>query len=242
MKDEFTEHHEEIEPEPPLVASDLKRLDVNHSEFQQRLKELKHLEEISSRLGTEKPALQTGQRIMYELQHIADPILARFCAQHVYEWYADSNPHHIDIVMMICDENGIEPTPTIIKLAAKVARSRMTGGPSGTAENLKKENIKRQVFTLMLNLIYAGELLKDAADKAAQWKRDNYPYTQDYKASTLNKEYAQKYRRAGPDGLTTEKLYFEMWNRHGNELRKSEWQKIGSGLPLADEDLIGMRR
>lgn len=242
MIDEFNEHHQPIEPEPPLVASDLKRLDVSDPEFQERLKALKHLEGISARLGTAKPALQTAQRVMYELKHIAEPVLAMFCADHVYEWHQDKNPHHIDMVMMVCDENSIEPTPTIIKLAAKVAQARMTGDPAGKPDKLLKENIKRQVFRLMLNLIYAGETLKDAADKAAQWKRDNYPGTHDFKASTLDKEYTQRFRSVHPDGMTAEEFYFKAWDRYSTELTTLHWAKIKNALPFADDDLLGVRR
>lgn len=242
MIDEFNEHHQPIEPEPPLVASDLTRLDVSDPKFQEQLKALEHLEGISARLGTAKPALQTARRVRYELGHIAEPILAMFCADHVYEWHQDKNPHHIDMVMMVCDEHGIEPTPTIIKLAAKIARSRMTGDLSGTPEKLLEENIQGQVFRLMLNLIYAGETLANAAIKAAQWRREHYPNNKKYKASSLDKEYTKRFRSVGPDGMTAEEFHFKVWDRYSTELTKSHWATIKNALPFADDDLLGMRR
>ena len=248
MTDEFTHHHPAQKSEAaPLTATALKRLDLSTEYFQQRLAEQKRLDEIGKRLGMFDRELSISARVRIELQsatkdYFVHVVLANFCAQHVYEWFTDRNPHHIDLVMMICADHGIEPTPTIIELAAEVARSRINGSPSGTAENLLKEHAKRQAFTLMMNLIFNGALLTEAADKAAQWLRDTYPDIKPRKASTLNKEYTELFRQPDYEGLTTEARHFRIWEAHLPADAREYWQKIRTLLPLADDDLIGSRR
>lgn len=257
----------------PLKASELARLDVNEPNFQERLKELAQLEEISEQMNISPnpdpqavayfavlmqglispnrpwkpdPALQAAERVAIELRHVtkssSGSAIANHCAQHVYEWFKDKNPHHIDMVMMTCSDNGIEPTPTIIKLAAKVATSRVTSELSGTSDRIIKENVKGQVFRLMLNLIHTGATLSEAADKAAQWRRDNYPNIKDFKASSLNKEYTKHFRKADQSGETQEEYYFKRWDKYKTEATKDEWERIRKGLPLAEDDLLGTRR
>lgn len=242
MIDEFNEHHTKPESQKPLEATDLQRLDVYTPEFQQRLKELKQLEEISARIGTANKATQTAERVLYEVGQIAPPEVARNCGEHVFQWFTDKNPYRIDAVMVICNEQGIEPTPTIIKLATEVAKSRTFGQLAGRSDKLIKESIKSHVFKLMLNLIYHGESLKDAADKAAQWKRDNYPDIKDFKASSLEKEYSGKFRRKTKFGDKLEDFYFARWDKYQTAQQRAQWLRITNDLPIADEDLLGVRR
>lgn len=248
MTDEFTQHHPAPKQnEAPLTATNLKRLDVSTEYFQQRLAEQQRLDEISKRLGMLDRKLSISESVRIELQaatkdHYVSIVMANFCSQHVYEWFTDHNPHHIDLVMMVCADHGIEPTPTIIELAAEVARSRFNGTPSGTADNLLKEHAKRQAFTLMMNLIHNGASLNEAASKAAEWLRKTYPQFKPRKASSLNKEYTEIYRQPGYEGLTTEARNFQIWDEHSPADWREYWRKARSLLPLADSDLTGERR
>jgi hypothetical protein len=242
MIDEFNEHHQQPEPTPPLEATDLKRLNVYDPDFQQRLEELAQLEKISARLKRTKEASQTAYRVREEVGQLSTPEIARSCSEHIFQWFKDKNPYRIDAVLVICADNGIEPTPSIIKLATKVAGSRMFGAPSGSAKKLVKESIKSQVFKLMLNLIHHGETIESAADKAAQWKRDSFPEVKDFKASSLQKEYSAKYRTKDNEGETLEEFYFSRWDKHQTNQQKTQWLKIRQCLALADDDLIGTRR
>lgn len=244
MTDEYDEFaHPELPPETeplPFQASALKRLDVSSDYFQARLKEQAELERISGNLDNVRPDLDAATRVQLELKSATARYellpLVYFCAQHVYEWFIDKNPYHIDLVMMVCADHGIEPTPTIIKLASDVARSRMMGAPAGTPDKILKEHAKRQTFTLMMNLIFAGATLAEAADKAAQWWRNTYPDMDTGKASSLAKEYSRLYR---PE---TEEQHFSLWREHLPDDRRDYWQKVLEILPLADADLLGRRR
>lgn len=229
------------EPEPAaLQATKLQRLDVSSEYFQERLREQVYRERISTELNNINANLDAVERVQSELESATAEYellsLVYFCSQHVYEWFIDKNPHHIDLVMMVCADHGIEPTPTIIKLATEVACSRMTGAREGTAENILKEHAKKQAFTLMMNLICSGSTLKEAADKAAQWWRNTYPEMKTSKASSLGKEYSRLYR---PE---TEERFKKSWERNVPDNRRDYWKKVRAILPLADDDLIGTRR
>lgn len=244
MTDEYDEFaHPELPPQPepaPLQASELKRLDVSSDYFQARLREQAELERISAKVNHGRPDLTAATRVQTELKSATEKYellpLVYFCSQHVYEWFIDKNPHHIDLVMMVCADHGIEPTPTIIKLASDVARARMTGELSGTPDKILKEHAKRQTFTLMMNLIFAGATLAEAADKAAQWWRNTYPDMDTGKASSLAKDYSRLYR---PE---TEERHFSLWREHLPDDRRDYWQKVRAILPLADAEILGVRR
>lgn len=245
--DEFTHHHPAPKQKEVLTATNLKRLDVSTEYFQQRLAEQKRLDEISKRLGMFDRKLSISKRVRIELQSATEDYfvhvgMANFCSQHVYEWFIDRNPYHIDLVMMVCADHGIEPTPTIIELAAEQARSKFNGSPSGTAVDLLKEHAKRQTFTLMMNLIHNGASLKEASSKAAQWRRNTYPDMARLKASSLEKEYTKIYRQPGYEGLTTEARHFQIWDEHSPADWREYWRKARTLLPLADSDLTGERR
>lgn len=244
--DEFTHHHPKTSAKAELLtASKLKRLDVSTDYFQKRLAEQKRLDEISESLGSYDRKTHVPERVRLELKSATADYdllgMVNFCTQHVYEWFIDRNPYHIDLVIMVCADHGIEPTPTIVQLAAEVARSRFHNSPSGTPDSLLKEHAKRQAFTLMMNLIYNGASLKEAARKAAQWRRDTYPDLKSGKASSLDKEYSALFRQRGYEGLTTEQRHFQLWDEHLPHDWREYWKRVRTLLPLADDDLTGVR-
>lgn len=247
-QDEFTHHHSEWKPpHPPFEHTGLKRLDVKDPRYLEQAAQLERLEKISAGLGRRNKALEDAQRVRLEVSFVTagNSTLANFCAQHVYEWYVDiksrKNPYHLDMVFAACDEHGVEPTPTIIRIMAEIAIARLRGDLSGTADKLFKANIRGQLFRIMLNLIHAGDTKKDAASKAAEWANQKFPDQKLYKASSLEKAYEKAFRTAKNNGQTQEEMYFESWDKWQTEATKELWQKARKSMPLAGPELTGAR-
>jgi len=213
----------------------MKRLDVNDPFYQQQ--------RVSHRINMFDGNMQKIELLRLELNCLSDsdPFLVNTCCEHVYQWFSDRNPHHIDLVLMFCRRAGIEPPPTAIQLATDVAIARLEGSPSGTSDRLLKEGIKSQALRIMINLKYTGADLAEAASKAASWIEHRYPEKKLFKASSLQKFYAEKYYRKGRYHETAEQDYFSNWDKFQGEEAKAGWREFREKQPLASDDSTGTR-
>ncbi|RBP69597.1 hypothetical protein [Marinobacter nauticus] len=246
MIDEFNAHHVMPDPEDTLKGPELPlRLDLNNQYYQARVSQLDKLKAIAERHNLpQRPGLDDAERVMVEITAASggNSILANFCADHVLKWYSDKNPHRIDLAFSTCLDYDVEPTPTLIKLMAKVATARLNGELSGTPDRLMKENIKGQAFRIILNLVHAGDTLQSATSKAAKWCRDNYPDQKTPKASSLSKDYEKAFRKPDGSGQTQEQRYFASWDKWKTDEAKAFWGNAKDNMPLADSELTGARR
>lgn len=243
--DEFTAHHEALPPDGPSPWNGPKRLDVSDPWFSERMAELERVEGISATISDSYKRYSDAERVKLELSmlEVGNPLLSNFCAHHVYEWQKDKNPHHIDLVFFVCAEQGIEPTPTLIKIMCKVAKSRMFDSPAGTPDKLLRANIENQILRIMLNLVHAGDTLQNAASKAAEWAREQFPARKPLKASTISKYYEGAFRKPiDRTGKTQEEMYFANWDKWKTEEASQFWLRASETMPLADSELTGVRR
>lgn len=200
---------------------------------------MQHLEECEAITGSSN----LYDRVRIEIKAVTggDTQLAEFYAQQVAGWSKDKNPYRIDLLLMKCAELDIEPTPTIKQLAAKVAASRFTDSPAGTPAKLIKDSAKHQLFIVMLNLIYAGASIGEAASKAAAWGESEWKF-KPYKASTLQKDYEDAYKKRNEHGQTYEDDYFNNWDEFKTECAKKYWKEMREKMPQAGYELEGTRR
>lgn len=145
-------------------------------------------------------------------------------------------------------------SPKVSEVLAQISEARLEGGCSGTAEKIKKNQLKEYALIVMLNLIYAGDTLEKAASKAAHHvktriENEGLCVKWSYKASTLEKDYTKYFGQQimlFGKKAKREEHYFECWDRY-KDIRKDNgleayWQLAKANLPLADDDLTGVRR
>lgn len=218
MIDEFNEHHEEARKAAKPTP---RRLNTTYKK---------------------DPHLVEAEQLMNEISDASnsDTVLAEFCAGHIYKWRKDRNPHHVDLALYMLIANGVDPTPTLIKVIGEVAAARLNGDLAGTANKLAKENFKNQAFTIMLNLTFAGAKIDEAASKAAQWYKMNFATP--IKASSLEKDYAKVFRKADKQGITQEQEYHFFWSKNKSQEAIDWWKLAREKMPLADSDIAGVRR
>lgn len=244
MIDEFNEHHQDyVQPEPVETPKPLKRLDLNGDYYCKAMEDFNRYREVVEKHGLAKPHVLTAERVMIEMNALTngDTVLSNFCASHVLEWYKDKNPHHLDMVYSACIQGGFEPPPTVVSVMGKVTAARINGDPSGSPDKIIRNNFKGQALIVMLNLIYAGADLKEAASKAAHWHNTTFTDIAKRKASSLDKDYSKIYRQCGINGQTLEQEYFNNWDKNKTKEANAYWEKARATMPEADEETKGVR-
>jgi len=212
-------------------------------EYRRDLEQLDWEREISRRNGFEIDlALDTAGQVRIEVRHAvpgwAGWELSMVLHELVYEWMKKRNPYHLDLASACCLQHGVPPTPTLWRLMGELAQMRVNGeAPAGTPEKVLNDKARQSTLILMANLIFHGATDNVAASKAAKNHADRYPGLKQYKASTLLKEYAARFRKTGfQDEL------FAVWEKHQDEAVRQQWQKILSELDDADDEMKGSRR
>jgi hypothetical protein len=212
-------------------------------EYRRDLEQLDREREISRRNGFKiDSALDVAEQVKIEVRH-AVPGWAGWDAsmalsQLVYEWMKDRNPHSLDLASVYCFQNSIPSTPTLWRLMGELAQTRVNGEqPAGTPEKVLRDKARSNTLILMANLVFHGATDEEAASKAARNHADRYPGLKQYKASTLLKEYAARFRKTG----VQDKL-FAVWEEWQGEGDRQLWKKILSELNDADDEMRGNRR
>jgi len=212
-------------------------------EYRRDLEQLDREREISRRNGFEiDSALDTAEQVKIEVRHAVPGWtgweLSMALYELVYEWMKNRNPYHLDLASAYCLQHGVPPTPTLWRLMGELAKMRVNGEtPAGTPEKVLNDKARKSTLILMANLIFHGATDSVAASKAARNHADRYPGLKQYKASTLLKEYAARFRKTGfQDEL------FAVWEKHQDEGVRQQWQKILSELDDADDEMKGSRR
>lgn len=159
-------------------------------------------------------------------------------AFYARQWFSTKNPHYIDAAFVLCRDKGIAPPPTLSRLMAEVAAMRFEDrvGP-GTAKRIRDEGVLGEALRIVCGLHLAGLPLATAASKAARYITDNQ-FGKTYKASTLEREYAAKFRSGEP---SVEDRLRVSWSRMSRE-NLDTWRQLADELPEADDDLRGSRR
>lgn len=212
-------------------------------EYRRDLEQLDREREISRRNGFEiDSALDIAEQVKIEVRHAVsgwtgwDDSIA--LSQLAYEWMKDRNPHSLDLASVYCLQNSVPSTPTLWRLMGELAQMRVNGEqPAGTPDRVLKDKARNSTLTLMANLVFHGATDEEAASKAARNHAQRYPGLKEYKASTLLKEYAARFRRTGLEG----KL-FSNWEANQGEGDRLLWRKILSELDDADDEMKGNRR
>lgn len=213
---------------------------LESEQFKHHLKALDREYEIKKRHGFEvRKGWKEYEYVKLEVQFTAGWDAGMAVGNLAYRWMTERNPHYLDLAMTFCHQHSIPPTPTLWRLLGELAEMRINGAePLGNPEPIIKDYFKGDILTLMLNLIYHGATLEEAASKAAAQYVKRHPGVKPYKASTLQRDYVKKFRKTG-----MEAEYFDSWNKGDmpNDWRE-QWRKIRDLLPEADPDLKGERR
>lgn len=219
----------------------MKALDIEDPQFQFYLRNLEETHEIAASIGASKPDNELAERVHLEVGFIAPIEVANYCQHMTLKWLKEKNPYIADLLISACNRNGIMPTPSLMTVLSQAAEMRLNGEPAGTPDKLKNESAQQQALTLMANLIFAGDSLREASRKAARWHRNNFSKLKRQKASTLETYYTEKMRSPG-----IEDDLFDNWRRNldlRDEQRLNKlWQEIRQHLQPADDDLTGVRR
>ena len=181
--------------------------------------------------------LEMGEYLKLELKFITgDNLLASRLAQEAMNWFVDKNPFHVYRVADFCGKNNFEMSPTLSNIFITVSTAMLQGYPSisGTLAEIEKVEKKNKAMLLICNLIYLGETLKEASNKAAK----NHG---SMKASTLETEYTKKFRKKNPNQLSMQDFLFASWDRYREE-KIEGWDELSRSLPLCDPEQEGSRR
>lgn len=159
-------------------------------------------------------------------------------AFYARQWFSTKNPHYIDAAFLQCSEHGIAPPPTLTRLMFEVAATRMVDGVGpGTPKRVRDDAVLGEALRIICGLHLAELPLATAASKAARYVAD-LQLGKTYKASTLEREYAEKFRSGEP---SVEAVLRDKWECMRGEWLET-WQQLAKELPEADDDLKGSRR
>jgi hypothetical protein len=220
----------------------MRRLDINDPEYLKQLRELENVWRISASIRTVDKDLQLSELVRLELGFLVSELRhAIDISELAYKWSRERNPYLVDLIVIVCNRLGIEPPPSLLRVITEAATLRFNGDPAGTSAQIKKESALSHTYNLMLNLIYHGATLADAASKAADWKKNWYGHLRQTKASTLQKNYQRIFI-----DTNRQQARFDIWNRHESigaedEGVREAWIKLAESLPKADADLTGVR-
>ena len=106
-------------------------------------------------------------------------------------WDYEKNPFFIDQAVLLCEEKGLLPTKTIFKCVVEVAGKRLSGGISGTSENIQKDNRKYHALSFMLQARYIDRKLTiaDSIAKSELIIQKIYPDIEPFGETCLRKAY-----------------------------------------------------
>lgn len=182
---------------------------------------------------------QEDTQVFQEAKSIAGEPAARLLSALVRLFLESRKrePYYLHLAASYCYSNHIPPIPTLWRLQCEASvREERGETPSSRRVQIKKEIAKRGIFSLMGNLIYAGQTLERAAYQAAEAYQYLYPELAAYKASSLQQGYLKNVRRPG-----IEKQFFREWDKAGFK-NSPVWQQVMELIPEADDDLKGERR
>jgi len=159
-------------------------------------KHTKKIWEIYAKQGSPKTELE---KKMETLRDELRPHTNKWQAivDHVTQWKTTRNPHHMDFALQLCDKYEVPIQGVIQEEIKNSAVMRTSGSPSGTADSIVKNGILDMALLYVLNFRYHDLTLEDAAEKAAaifapHCERLSF---NPYKASTIEKKYAARYRK-----------------------------------------------
>lgn len=153
-------------------------------------------------------------------------------ASHVKKWIETRNPHYMDAAVYCCWLWELPETETLQAEKVNAVKLRFTGGASGTPEKVNREGMTTWCLNGMANLIFEGVKLEDAASKVAA------AAGQMFKASTLARYYADRYRKGSP---SIEDEMFRAWSRD-REGHAAAWKPLIEVMPDTPEHERGERR
>jgi len=219
----------------------MRRLDINDPEYLSQLRELENVWRISASINAGNEALQRSELVRLELGFLVSELRhAIDISELAYKWSRERNPYLVDLIVIKCKQLGIEPPPSLLKVITDASTLRYSGDPAGTVSQIERESALSHAYNLMLNLIYYGDTLADAASKAASWKKKHYKHLRPTKASTLQKNYQKNFI-----DTNEQQARFDVWKRHesigADEGRREAWSKLADSLPKADAALTGIR-
>lgn len=208
--------------------------------FDDRLSNLKRVWENAEKRGSpHSEERKVWSLISLELDFSDKPLseLGNI-ALHARRWIETKNPHHIDAAFLICRKHGIAPPPTLLRLMADVAATRFSGlEQAGTGKRIRDDAIQAQALQMICCLHIAGASVELAASKAARYIADA-GLGKTYKASTLERVYAKKFRNSDPSLESEMRSAME----RAPEAWRQTWARLLHELPEADDDLKGNRR
>lgn len=253
--DEFNIHHESVRVELRTkkekqntvnTTQPRKRINPDDPTFKMMMEQLKYNQSLT------KPTLGIcrAEKVMEEVEYLTgDVLFMHYCGDAVKRFY-EGTPHQKGNVMLIKDlqvhfeDLNLELTPTLYDIVSEVARKELELGKG--AKSLENFNTKSYLYVLMLNFIYSGDTLANAASRAAERGRQIFPERSPPKASSLIKGYEQAFckkriDRFGFERPSEEQMYFGIWDKTQSQERKDQWKQILRDWPLADDDLRGVR-
>lgn len=212
----------------------------DENNFDDRLSNLKKTWETGEKIGLPRSeAAKVWGLLSLELEFSGKPLIElESVALFARRWMETNNPHYIDAAFLACRNAGIAPPPTLLRLMEDVARKRFAGlARGGTGKRIQDESIHAEALRIVCGLHLAGASVEVAASKTARYIADQ-GLGKTYKASTLEREYGDKFRSGDP---SLEDIMREAVERAPEEHRHA-WACLLADLPDADDDLKGNRR
>lgn len=258
VKDEFNQHHDEIRARMPKKEKmkfdgGRKRLDTNKPRFQEAMEQLTELYQINNPDGFDSDPRYICQKIQIEVGHLThERGFDSHCANQVYDYYtgkarSKNNALIIKYIQVLFAERSLELTPTLLDIVEEVALREWSESTFDKPNFVEKKALKNEAYKIILNLIYAGDSLEDAASKAAYHISHNLcDGHEPYKASSLMRGYEEYFRKRKKDKFgnelpSQEDVYFGGWDKFQDQSDKDYWAKARETMPLASPELTGVR-
>lgn len=182
------------------------------------------------------------QMIFHEVKRTVGLEAAMYCSEQVRLYFKDKNPYRIKLLFLLADFYDFKPTPTMVDLGIDQHKKELAGEARGTLKKILKEEVDSQTYKRVKIMLVFGYSLKDAANKAAKWRKDNHPSSV-IKASSIIKSFTKMY----PESSEDREMALYIYQMLKDDGKLEGWRAIIDEMPMLDEfsdenDLIGTVR
>lgn len=152
------------------------------------------------------------------------------------EWERTSNPFFIERAFEHAVHAALPITATLSVEMVEAIKLRREGSKGSWGQVVRWE-WKPRAYLVMCNLIFHGSTLEDASAIASPWLERRSKTRLFLKASTLQKDYADDWRKTG-----IEADLHELWSAKNSQKERSDWVDFAKKAERATRQMIGTRR
>lgn len=134
--------------------------------------------EIAEELGSPVPEyLKLYESLCDELRECSYPEQYLPVADLAANWIKSRNPYYMDAAILLWSSFEKPITSTLQHEQVAVSKLRWEGDPRGTADKVKKQQIRGAALMIMANLCHAGLSVPQAAKVAENIVNGKFKYT-----------------------------------------------------------------